>query len=471
MNRSYLFYLLLLIISIGGLLLRLYRYDRLPPFRETSDELHYAWGGLTWLKTGTPGSWSWYESYKHVEKIEVDGTIWDIKFPLIEKPPLYFLASGISLILLGSTDIYETRIQLIRVLPLVMSISTLVLTGILARKVFSQSVGLVAALFYAMTPTIILANRLSVSENLLTPFMLLGLLLTIKGFTNPKKIIFVLLAGITGMLAFLTKQVGISLGLTVLGLHFARKEWKKVLTIVLLLGVAILLYGFFAVLYDWQLFILLQQEVQRHHAYQGVPEMFFNIFRHLTIIGKDRHFLDATILLGYLFLFTSPFRMFPFISHKHMFPVPQLTRLDYSKLLFLSLPLMYVALLILGESGSTPYTYWGWYVFPLFPFAVICLAEVLVNIWKQPVFLPSLLLIVAFGSSAVRSIFLILPWEYHRLWQVVLAALFLLFFLHRFIPSPKLHKLFLTLFFLLFIAIQLYSFLNYDKVYFHPTQS
>ena len=71
------FYLIILLITTFSFYLRLKDYDKVPPINEAFDEVHYAWGGATWIKNGIPKSWSNFDSYKNVEYLEKYGIRYD----------------------------------------------------------------------------------------------------------------------------------------------------------------------------------------------------------------------------------------------------------------------------------------------------------------------------------------------------------------------------------------------------------
>src|SRR3989304_7915906 len=123
------FLLLLALITVFGLFLRLIDYDKVPPPEEDFDELHYAWGGATWIKEGIPKSWSNFDSYTNVEYLERYGIRWRVVSPLVEKPPLYFLLSGLTVIASGIKDVFSVSHSVIRILPIVLSVFTIFLTG------------------------------------------------------------------------------------------------------------------------------------------------------------------------------------------------------------------------------------------------------------------------------------------------------------------------------------------------------
>jgi 4-amino-4-deoxy-L-arabinose transferase-like glycosyltransferase len=455
MNKN-IYWFLLILITIVGFIVRFLGFTQLPAFGETSDELHYTWGGNTWIKTGVPKSWSWFVSYKQVEKIERNGIVWDIKSPMIEKPPLYFLVSGTVAILAGSKDLYETRPEIIRILPLVLSIFSIFFIGLLAKNIFSPVIGLIAAGLYSITPTIILTNRLSVTENLLTPFALLSLWLITKDLELKTNKLYVITLGITCALAFLTKQIGVAVALSAMLVYLSQKKWHSLVLILFFLVAAICLYFGFARFYDWNLFWELQKELQQHHALQGLPEVFSKIFRYPIIIGQDKQFPDGTILLGYIFLFTAP--LWLNIANK-------LGDTDIKKTVFLSFPFLYLLLFVIGESGSTDFTFWGWYVLPFFPFLTITLAKIFSDLWQKPNLFTLLLLVMGLGSSDIRFLFLQLPFAYHTYWQLVFIFILLLLTTSRIFVKYKWYKLCLIIFLIIHLGINLYTGLNLPKIY------
>ena len=129
------FFLILSLITLFSFYLRFLNYDSVPPANEAFDEVHYAWGGATWIREGAPRSWSNFDSYKNIEYIQRYDIQWRIVSPLIEKPPLYFLASGLTVILSQTENVFDVSHKIIRVLPLLLSILTVFLVGLLARKI------------------------------------------------------------------------------------------------------------------------------------------------------------------------------------------------------------------------------------------------------------------------------------------------------------------------------------------------
>src|SRR3989344_3985446 len=249
-NKTFL--ILIALITIFGLFLRLIDYDKVPPPDEAFDEVHYAWGGTTWIREGTPRSWSNFASYTNFEYIEKYGIKWRIVSPLIEKPPLYFLLSGMLVIASGVEDIFSVSHSVVRILPIALSICTIFLSGLFASRIFGNEIGLISALIYATVPTIVLANRMSVTENLITPLALLALVI-ISNFKIKFSRTALLFLGITSALSFLAKQIGISVTASIILIFLQLKRTKYAIVIGSFGLLGIVAYLLFGAYYDLSL--------------------------------------------------------------------------------------------------------------------------------------------------------------------------------------------------------------------------
>ena len=448
-NKTFL--ILLVLITIFGLFLRLIDYDKVPPPDEAFDEVHYAWGGATWIREGTPRSWSNFASYTNFEYIERYGIRWRVVSPLIEKPPLYFLLSGLTVIVSGIDDVFSVSHSIIRILPISLSVPSIFLTGLFASKIFGNQVGLLSAIIYTTVPTIILANRMSVTENLITPFALLAFVI-IARLKNRFSQSALLLLGIISTLAFLTKQIGVSIAASIILIFLKLKLTKNAFVIGLFGFLGIAIYFLIGAYYDWDLFLSLQKDVRIGHTLSGLPEMAGAIFRFPGIGPKNHPFLDGAILAGYILLFSSPLWILK--EEKE----------NFLKNLLLISPFIYLLLLVIGQSGADPFTFFGWYLYPLFPFLAIVLAKFLWDFYKKPQLLSLILLNIIIGSSIIRFIFITVPRQYQYLWQYAFIMFFLLSLgvLHR---QRKIQKLFLIGMFAVFILVNIYTIFNMRQIY------
>ena len=444
-NKTFL--ILLTLITAFGLFLRLIDYDKVPPPEEDFDELHYAWGGSSWIVEGTPRSWSYLSSYEKYEYIESHGIRWRIVSPLIEKPPFYFLLNGVILNFLSKGDIFSIEHNKIRILPIALGTVSIFLTGVVAAGIFTRQVGLLAAFLYSIVPTIVLANRMNVTEALLTPFALLITYFLTKLIFVSRINLLTIVIGIISSLAVLTKQIGLAFSLSAFAFFLLRRQWGNIFII---LGFVILSFGLIFLvgwIYDIELFFKLTKDL-RVHTLAGLPETILSIFRYPGISAKNRPFYDGTILASWILLFTAGFWINSFISDKNK----EITK--SKTFLLLILPFSLLSLMVLGESGSGPFNYFGRYVFPLFPYLMIVFALFIFRVWRKPRFFEVLFLLLIVGSSTIRFLFLNFSRQYHYLWQnsLLLLGILLLVFWPL---GLKVRRFLLLFYFLIFVLVNL----------------
>lgn len=434
------FYVLLGVVAVFGLLLRLIDYDRVPPFGVTQDEFFYPWAGMTLLTTGVPKAWSLFSVYPQAE---VEYT-WGIRYPLvspwIEKPPLYVLLAGVWMLIAGVSDLFDVRLSTLRLLPIGISVCTIVLTGLLARTLFGNAVGLLAAILYATTPTIVLANRVSVVENLMAPLIVASAYVFMVRRWN-----LLLLSGLLGLLN-VTKNIGISITFAIVGALAVQRDYRyalKVLSIAMLFALIHPLMGFY---FGWNLFTSVLKEYQHVHALAGLPELIGAIFR-FPMIGHqwDRMFPDGPMLIGYILLFSAPWW------------------LGHARKVLVWIPFAYLGLLALLESGGTQYSYFGWHVYPVFPFLMILLSSVMYSAWKGLDFLQLEVLFVILGSSTVRFFLLLVP-ELQEIWQYILLLVIGLPGVIAILQKRYL-KILLLGYFILFCVVNVFLVMDLNRIY------
>lgn len=443
---SKLFPLFLIAIALVGISLRLVDYDRLPPFGETSDEFMYPFAGLSLLKTGIPASWSDFGAYPTGQILNLWGGRFRIVSPWLEKPPLYVLLTGSWMLVNNMAEFSQVRLSTLRLIPIVLSFWTIVMVGLLAKEIFNRKVDLVAALLYSTIPIMVIGNRLSLTENLLVPISLTAIWLYYIYQQQKQLVLVYLMAALCG-LSLLTKQIGLVLAVSLIYLFLSQKHWRQAVLIGLIsIPFALVnpLMGYFT---NWQLYQNVLQEFNNAHKL-GLPEMLFTLFRFPGIGHKESLFLDGGFLAGLLLLLTSPFWLTTHLDQKRYIPL-------------LSYPFIYLTTLTLLEGGTTWY---GWHVFPLYPFAAILLAHALVNLWQQPQFLQFLFFLVTLASSSIRFILMINP-NLHNNWQMPLITLLATSFIIWIFPKIKARQTLLLLLFLLFIAVNIYTVVNLKLIY------
>jgi hypothetical protein len=138
------------------------------------------------------------------------------------------------------------------------------------------------------------------------------------------------------------------------------------------------------------------------------------------------------MLLGYLLFFTSPWWLI------QKYPLSAFFTTHYSKNSFwsrlrkkisclhlgpehilLSFPFAYITILSLLASGDK-FSFYGWHVFPLYPFLMILLAVVVYKLWKAPQFLGYLTCFLILGSSTLRFLLTNAPPQLQSQWPTFL---------------------------------------------------
>lgn len=450
------FYFCIILISIFGLFLRFIDYDKVPPFDVTKDEFFYPWAGMTLISEGVPKAWSLFDAYPSGEIVYKWGTWYRIVSPWVEKPPLYSLLAGSWMLLNGVRDLFDVRLSILRILPISISFFTIVLVGYLGQSYFGKKVGIIAALLYATVPTIVISNRISLVENLLTPIVLLAVYFFSRFInSNFRDRFFVFLIAVLCGFSVLTKNIGVALPIVIIGVLLIKKNYKDILKIGLITLISASVHPLMGLYYDWDLFINVMKDYQKALAFAGFPEVVSTIFRFPIVAHQwDKIFPDGSMLAGFILLFSSPF----WLNTKDFI----MKRRDYLYA-FLGFPFIYIVLLSLLESGATLYTYFGWHIYPIFPFAMILLSKVMVNFWSKLDFFQFLFIFLIIGFSTVRF-FLLLNVSALELWQlilsIILAGSVLIFFLRK----DYKRKLFLILF-AVYLVVNVLVVFNLDRIY------
>ncbi len=389
---------LLIAVVLGGAL-RLWQYDRVPGFHETADEFMYAWAGMTWLTTGTPTSWSGVPGYTQFDRREYWGEVYTFVTPWVHKPPLYPLLSGGWMLISGTKELGEVRLTTLRLLPIALGVLSIPLVGLLGRKLFDPITGATATLLYATVPTVVIANRLSVVESALTPIMLLAALsLSTRHHRS------LLWLSALSASAVVLKQTGLVVPFVVVAELVRKRQVREGLVVCAVTAVAgaVYLVGAAAYIGPERLSQVLWSFADRQT--QGTPQFIASLFRHPVITNRATFFPDPWILLGYISLFAWPWLK---------------TKATHTAL-FLAFPFSYLALYMLLDSGNR---YWfGWHLYPLFPFVLLAAAVLLVRTFREHAFYQMVALMLFFTLSIgqlTRMLPAFLSW-----WQLGVAALF-----------------------------------------------
>lgn len=442
------FYILLLLISFCGVLLRFLDYDTIPPFGETNDEFMYPWAGISFLQTGVPSSWSWFPSYKQDQTVNYWGKNFRIVSPWLEKPPLYPLLTGTIALLSGQNQFRDVRLSTIRLVPIILSFFSIIAVGLLTQSLFSSQIGLIAATLYATIPSIIISNRLSLVENLLTPVVLFTIYLASRNHERRRAVIFPYLLGLGCGLALLTKNVGIALPISIIWFLAILKEWRSVAIVTIISLFFGLIHPLMGIIYNWSLYVNVLQDYRVAHGL-GLPEFISTLFRLPVLTHKENIFLDGSMLAGYILLISSPFWL-----------VKEEFENKFKYILVLSFPFITLVILALLEGGQT---FFGWHLIPLYPFLTIILAKVIFDLWQKPEIFKSFFLFLVIGFSTVRFFLLLNP-QIQKSWQLMLVVL-LLILISSFFFKRGYQRLILLSLFVIFLVINIMVVINLDKIY------
>lgn len=438
------FYWFLLCITVIGLILRLNHYESIPPFGQTRDEFIYPWIGMSLIQQGIPITWSDFASYPTGEIIEKWGVNWRFVSPSLEKPPLYSLIIGGFSLLAGFRDFFDVRLSVIRLIPIFLSGITIALTAILGKKAFNASIGLLSAVIVATTPMMVLGHRLSLTENLLTPIALMSLL----GLTLNNKRIGLYFSVIGSLLAVLTKQSGIAVAIVILMYFISQKAYKQffLISLVTILGLTVTpLMGLY---YDWDLYRSVTEELRQAHAL-GLPETIATLFRFPGIAHKEAIFLDGTMLAGFILLLAAPFGLLQKLKKE-------------TSWLFLGFPFIYLLVLTFMDAGQTWY---GWYLYPLFPFISLVVGYSFYELWKERNSLQLIFFFLITATSSLRFILLIQPKQLAQNWQFILFCMAFLIFGMWFYEKGRFQKPLLYTLLGLYIVINIISIWHFPAIY------
>lgn len=440
------FLTLLFLIAIFGIILRLVDYDIVPPFGETKDEFMYPWAGISFLKTKVPSSWSFFPSYSTGEIKYYWGEDFMIVSPWVEKPPLYSLITGAVALLAGQNNFGDVRLSTIRLVPIFLSFFTILLVGLLAKSIFQEKIALIASILYATTPTIVMANRLSLTENLLVPITLFTVWIYSINFKNNISKYKPYIVGLGCALALLTKNIALILPLALIVLSISKKELKDAIIITLISGIGAIIHPLLGLFYDWGLFLNVLSDYRIAHGL-GLPAMVETLFRFPVISHKEKIFMDGVLLSGYILLFTAPFWL--------------KDKLKENILLLISVPFAIIVSLTLLEGGTT---FYGWHLFPIYPFLIILVAKAFFDLWQKPQFLELIFFLLIIGISSLRF-FLSVNTSLQNSWQYIFAVLFFISAIFWIFGKEKYQRLLLFSLFIIFIFVNLLTVWNLNQIY------
>ncbi len=383
---------ILIILYLGclifiGLRLRFRSYEYFPAIASTFDEQVVVWAGSSLINTSIPTSWSFIDDYLTENKdhlVKIDG--WSISYdyikpglqnlrsfpiplshktemeldtgyrshftmvqPQIEQPPLGPLLSSF---LSGSYKLNtfsDVRLSQIRVPVIYLSVFSMILVFLISYLSYGLKTALISSTLYTFIPTLIISQRLAVSENYLTFFILLGVLsnqLWLKTLNTKYLVLNTLLI----VICYLIKPFGLALAMvTGLSVYAFAKPVYYLIYPVIGTVISMILFYLYGSFYSAELF---QKVVsyQSHRFTAPLQALFKILLPKITNI-----FLDGWIVFSWIATFSI---LAPNDIRKHFWVLSPII----SMLFFFSI------------YGGEDY---GWYRLLLYPFLTIAAGYVL----------------------------------------------------------------------------------------------
>ena len=144
----------------------------------------------------------------------------------IAHPPLFSILAGIPPSIYGARDYLDCRPTTIRLTPIFISTLTIILVFLVSYKIYkSNTVSIIASLIYATVPLIVAAGRIAKGDCLLALVLITGVLCVLK-YTESKKKIYVIFAGLLAGVSFWCKEMGLCV-IVILPIILGRKGFLK----------------------------------------------------------------------------------------------------------------------------------------------------------------------------------------------------------------------------------------------------
>lgn len=346
--KNKLILVLLVVILTLGYLIRHHNLYTWPRMGATFDEYAWTWQGISILTTGVPTSWSFHPQYKNKKEIRYQKAAFILVTPYLEHPPLFGLVAGAYAMTNGVNDMFHVDIQHIRGLALILGTLSIFMLFLLVSEVYGQKMGLIAAMLYAVIPSIAVGSRLVQNENFFIPVWLFVLYLISRYLKNKNRLLRNFAALLCGLL-MLAKVPWVAAPFSVCIILLYNRRYKdiaKFLAIVIPVFLLFFVYGFY---YDKDVFLgLWGLQLNRYDiTFNSVYALFQKPF--LT----DRFYTDGWIFAGWMAFLIVCTRDFK----KNIVLISAIT--SYFLIFLIAIP---------DESGH------GWYRYPFYPFLVISLA-------------------------------------------------------------------------------------------------
>jgi len=344
-----------LLIPIFALALRLNNYTIIPVHNATADEYAFAWAGWSLLHGKKPVAWTGLPVYPEGQLIIWRGNRYRIVSPWFDHPPLFALIIGFASIVGGAPTMFDCALEYMRLPPIIFGTLSTVLVYLLGSQFYKKSIGIIAAMFYATVPVIVITNRLAVAENMLTFLLLLAIYSTLR-YTETIETKYLWIVLICAPIAILTKLIGLSVTIIVVIILISHNYRKESVYIFLsgIFGIIIyLMYGFSL---DWNLFVAVN--TAQGERFTIHYKLFFDILTRGSSITYS--WIDGWVIFGWISLAYSTIK-------------------DKKQILSIGAGIYLIT--VIFSSGFFAYY---WYVFPLFPFLCIACGKYINDLMEHP---------------------------------------------------------------------------------------
>jgi hypothetical protein len=330
----------LIVIFVVGLGLRTWHRDTVPKHNETIDEYAWAWSGMTLLRDGVPKAWSYLPEYRGVPWQEWRGWGYRIVRPWLDHPPLFSVVVGAWMVLGGYRDIFTVDLAWMRWVPWFLFIADFWVLVLLLRRYFSRDELLLGLAFFAVSPLVVVNQKLVICEDwLVLIYALTHLSLLNYDETRRKRY----LAGVwLGAFALPFSKIA-AMGLSLYLFMVALLRKNRALALAIGAGTALGLgaYLVWGAIYDWRQFLqVMHGQASRFKGFGGAFELLFD-FKMVST-----KFIYYPFYLG---LFTVLFSG------------------GRARELYLQYPI-YIACMVFFVDENQVY---GWYLIPMYP--VLCM--------------------------------------------------------------------------------------------------
>ena len=300
--------LLLIIILLLAVFVRFWKIEYLP-FQSDWDEYAYLFAGTSFIETGIPTSISTFThdynpnanelptaNLPELKQFNIKGSYVLVE-PWFDHPPLLPIITGGWVKLFGYSFPSHIPSLIYRLPILALSSATLYLIFLISKHFFKFYGGLFSLILFGFSPSLIIIQRMVVSENLFIPLMLLTLYLALKKKSIFFQIIFTVLAGLSKITGLATVPI--------VGFYYLlKKDVKKTLIYVTTsLALFMTVYGSYGYLIDWSQFVqMLKTQSFRLLGWTNPAFLLSHPGFHQKVIMDFSYYLILLLGIASLFL-------------------------------------------------------------------------------------------------------------------------------------------------------------------------